>query len=259
MYTRCPHCLTVFPLDAETLALGRGRLCCGACGLEFDALERLADAPDALEEQPVAAHVPPRIEPPVDPAQPDLFAPALPPAALPSRTAPAARAAPPSFARGQPARVGRRAGWLLAALLLAATLGLQVVAAKRDELAADPRWRAWLDPACARLGCRLPAWRDLAAVSLIAREISPHPSVADALLVTATLRNDAPWPQAWPLLELSLADLDGKSVGLRRFTAEEYLGGAPPQPLLAPGQSAVARLEIADPGKQAVAFAFEFR
>lgn len=255
MYTRCPHCRTVFALDAEMLALGRGRLCCGACGLEFDALERLADAPDALEDTPIPPRAPPRIEPPIDPAQADLFAaPVRPPA--PPR--PQARAAPPSFARGRPERVGNRSGWLLAALLLAGTLGLQVVAAKRDELAADPRWRAWLEPACARLGCRLPPWRDPATVSLTAREIAPHPSVADALLVTATLRNDAPWPQAWPLLELALADLDGKPVGLRRFTAEEYLGGTPPEPLLGPGQSAVARLEIADPGKQAVAFAFDF-
>jgi predicted Zn finger-like uncharacterized protein len=257
MYTRCPHCLTVFPLEPATLALGRGRLCCGACGLEFDALERLAERPEALavDDLPAPAR-PPRIDPPTDPAQPDLFAATLPGA--PAAVAPA-RAAPPSFARQHRAQAaGHRLAWGLSALLLALGLGAQIIIAQRDELAADPRWRAWLEPACERLGCRLPAWRDPATVSLTAREISPHPSLADALLVSATLRNDAPWPQAWPLLQLALSDLDGNALGLRRFTAEEYLGGTPAQPTLGPGQSAVARLEIADPGKQAVAFAFDF-
>src|SRR5690606_8529135 len=84
-------------------------------------------------------------------------------------------------------------------------------------------------------------------------------SLPNALLVTATIQNDAPWPQAWPLLELTLSDLDGNPVALRRFTAAEYLGGPPEAPTLAPGQSALARLEIADPGNRAVAFNFEFR
>ena len=36
------------------------------------------------------------------------------------------------------------------------------------------------------------------------------------------------------------------------------LGAPPATPLLAPGQSATATLEILDPGKRAVAFTFDF-
>jgi predicted Zn finger-like uncharacterized protein len=252
MFTRCPYCLTRFEVDTALLAPARGRLCCGACGNEFDALACLAAAPDALATAlPIAATTPPRIDPPADPAQTDLFD--------ADRKLRAADQHVPSFARRQvsPASSGN-GRWLALAAVLGVTLAVQIILAQRVELAADREWRAWLEPVCATLGCELPAWRDSTELSLAARSISPHPSVADALLVTATLQNDSRWSQAWPLLELTLSDLDGKPVARRRFTAEEYLGGPPSQPVLAPGQAAVAQLEIADPGKQAVAFAFDF-
>ncbi len=169
-------------------------------------------------------------------------------------------APPPSFARRRAVitRPRRTALWAGAAMLLLLLLGLQIVLAQRVEFAADARWRPWLVQLCERLGCTLPAWHDPQRLTLVSREIGPHPSVPNALLVTATLRNDAPWPQAWPLFELTLSDLEGQPVGLRRFRADEYLGAPPERPTIAPGQSALARLEIADPGKQAVAFTFDF-
>jgi predicted Zn finger-like uncharacterized protein len=270
MYSQCPHCSTVFEIDPPLLAPARGRLCCGVCGQEFDALARLAITPDGLASDGVAGGSPPveapRVEPPTDPAQVDLFAP--PPAAPTVRpgAAPAAQAAEhvvPSFARRSPAPASRDPGsnnarWFALALLLTAMLALQIVFAQRAELASDARWRAWLAPVCDRLGCELPPWRDAARLTLASRAIGPHPSVPGALMVTATVQNDAAWPQSWPLLELTLSDLDGRPVAMRRFTAREYLGGPPSAPTLAPGQSAVVQLELADPGKDAVAFAFDF-
>jgi predicted Zn finger-like uncharacterized protein len=250
MYTRCPHCTTVYPVTASLLAQARGRLACAACELEFDALDCLSDAANAFDEHGRRATDVPRLQL-QESVQPDLFE-----AAFPD---PPPTAGAPSFAAPAPVR---RSGpgwrWTAAAALLGVTLLLQIVFAQRAELAQQERWRTWLEPLCGRLGCSLPAWRDPTTLTLTARDIAPHPSMADALLVTATLQNDADWPQAWPLLELALSDLDGNPVAMRRFTAEEYLGGPPSQPTLAPGQSAMARLEIADPGKQAVAFAFEF-
>jgi predicted Zn finger-like uncharacterized protein len=255
MYTRCPHCTTVYPVTATLMAQARGRMACGACELEFDALDCLSDAANAFDGHARRSTDVPRLAL-QESVQPDLFEAAFFPD--PASTRPATTA--PSFAvAARRAPAGPSARWAAVAALLGVSLLLQIVFAQRDELAQEERWRGWLDPLCARLGCSLPAWRDPDALSLTARDIAPHPSVPDALLVTATLQNDADWPQAWPLLELALSDLDGNPVGLRRFTAEEYLGGPPAQSTLAPGQSAMARLEIEDPGKQAVAFAFEFR
>ncbi len=137
-------------------------------------------------------------------------------------------------------------------------LAVQVLLADWARFAASPTWRPLLAEGCAHLGCHLPPWAEPSAFVVLSREIQPHPSQPQALLVTASFRNDAAWPQAWPLLELALTDLDGNRIGLRRFQPREYLGGTPSSEGLAPGQSATVALEILDPGNRAVAFEFDF-
>jgi hypothetical protein len=111
---------------------------------------------------------------------------------------------------------------------------------------------------CAVLGCDLPAWREPGTLRVTARDVRPHPSVPGALLITASFSNEARFAQAWPQLELTLTDLDGQSLGLRRFTPAEYLGSEPRSERIEPGQSAIVSLEIADPGMRALAFGIEF-
>ena len=43
MYTRCPHCQTIFEITAEQLRRAAGDVDCVACGATFDAVETLAD------------------------------------------------------------------------------------------------------------------------------------------------------------------------------------------------------------------------
>lgn len=168
----------------------------------------------------------------------------------------------PSFVRPPPkiAPLSRAGRWRVSAalVLLSLILIVQVVLADRERLAADADWRPLMERGCALLGCSLPAWREPTAFAVLSREIQPHPTNPQALLVTATFRNDALWPQAWPVLELALTDLDGSQIGLRRFQPAEYLGGTPGRDALAPGQSATVALEILDPGNRAVAFEFDF-
>lgn len=168
----------------------------------------------------------------------------------------------PRFVRPPPkfAPLTRAGRWRMAfALSLASVLLLvQILLADWDRFAASPTWRPWMAAACERLGCALPAWREPTAFVVLNREIQPHPAHPQALLVTASFRNDAAWAQDWPLLELALTDLDGSRIGLRRFQPPEYLGGTPSREGLAPGQSATVALEILDPGNRAVAFEFDF-
>jgi hypothetical protein len=149
-------------------------------------------------------------------------------------------------------------GWWLAALVLGLGLVLQIVLADRARLAGDAGWRPRLEAVCGVLRCSLPPWREPDAFRVTSREVRPHPTAPGALLVTTSFRNDARWPQSWPQMEVALHDLDGQALGLRRFTPAEYLGSPPASPLIAPGQSAIATLEILDPGKRAVAFTFDF-
>ncbi len=161
-----------------------------------------------------------------------------------------------------PRRPGTRApAWprWLAVFLLALLLGSQCVVAELDGLAADARWRPALERGCAVLGCTLPAWHDPAALHLLTRDVRPHPSVPDALLISASFRNDARWSQRWPRLQLTLSDLDGQAIARREFAPAEYLGLGNVEATISAGQSASITLEVRDPGKQAVAFEFDFR
>ena len=148
--------------------------------------------------------------------------------------------------------------WWGVALALVAGLMLQLMLADRARLAKDPDWRPRLETVCGVLRCTLPPWHEPAAFRVTSREVQPHPTAPGALLVTTSFRNDARWPQAWPLMEVALLDLDGQALGLRRFEPAAYLGSPPVSPLIAPGQSVIATLEILDPGKRAVAFTFDF-
>lgn len=161
-----------------------------------------------------------------------------------------------------PRRPGIRApAWprWLAVFLLALLLGSQCIVADLDPLAADARWRPALERGCAVLGCTLPAWHDPAALHLLTRDVRPHPSVPDALLISASFRNDARWSQRWPRLQLTLSDLDGQAIARREFAPAEYLGLGNVEATISAGQSASITLEVRDPGKQAVAFEFDFR
>ncbi|MFA6985772.1 MAG: DUF3426 domain-containing protein [Arenimonas sp.] len=178
------------------------------------------------------------------------------PSPPPSPTTPS-----PEFVRPS-ARPPRTRGawwpWLLVPVLTSSLL-VQIAVADRARLARDPVWRPRIVTLCNWLRCTVPAWREPGALKVTSREVRPHPSAPGVLLVTATFRNDAAFAQAWPVLQLSLANLDGDALGLRRFTPREYLGSEPATAQIGPGQSASITLEIVDPGKRAVAFNFEFR
>jgi hypothetical protein len=145
---------------------------------------------------------------------------------------------------------------------LSVLLVLQIVLADRARLAADARWRPALLQVCAVLGCDLPPWRELDAITLLDRDVRPDPRDPGVLHATASFRNDARWPQPWPMLVLTLSDADGRVTGARSFAPSEYLHAADAvatQNGLASGQSASVALDIIDPEPRTVAFTFEFR
>jgi len=263
MYAQCPECLTIFKLDGADLAAAHGSVRCGHCAAVFDALRTLTlqlppEPIDRLDAHAAQA-APPQLGLPVfrpNPAQDTLFVEA------PDRARAAARSSLPAFAaaRRRARRTERRWPWLAASAVLALTLAAEVALAERARWIDRPDARAWLDPLCAKLGCRLPLRHDAAALELLSRDIRPHPSVSGALIVSATLRNDAAFAQAYPTVEITLSDLDEKRVAMRRFQPREYLGDARAIASgLAAGASAALVFEIADPGRDAVAFEFRFQ
>ncbi len=251
MYAQCPDCLTVYALDAASLAQARGSVRCGHCAAVFDALVTLSDVlpPEPFESLPAQ---------PPQPDPPQLVMPVYrpPPQSHLPEAAPAS-ATPPAFARVH--KPLKRARWIAGSVALALLLTAQLGWAERDALVVNDATRPWLAGLCGALHCRLPLVQDLAALKLTSRDIRPHPSVPGALIISATLRNDAAFAQPFPVVDVSLSDLDENRVAMRRFRPSDYIRDAAARARgLAPGASAALVFEVEDPGRNAVAFEFGF-
>jgi hypothetical protein len=162
----------------------------------------------------------------------------------------------PGFLAPSPPATPQRRGERWALLALGVLLLGQLLFQQWTTLAAQPHLRPALETLCGLLHCPLPAWREPAALTLLSRDVIARPDRTGVLRVQATFRNDARWPQPWPVLVLTLSDANGRVLGTRRFQPHEYLGGPPPSALLPPGAAQPVAFDIIEPGPQAVAFDF---
>ncbi|HEX7814219.1 zinc-ribbon and DUF3426 domain-containing protein [Dyella sp.] len=268
MYTQCPQCMSVFSLDARTVAQAHGFVMCGHCGEGFDSIATLADVlpPEPFTELPINE---PGIEPPhlelavyrpkpvvvvETPASPSESAHGPVTAfddLLPSDFA-------PRFVREHASRT-RRWPWVVSTLLLLLLLAAQLGWALRDQLVADATVGPVLQQACLSLGCQLPLVQDVKQLRLLARDVQAHPSVPGALLISATVRNEAHFAQPYPVVSITLSDVDGKRIALRRLRPAEYVADSYAlQHGLPPGANTAIVLEVEDPGSKAVAFELGF-
>ncbi|WP_222565760.1 DUF3426 domain-containing protein [Novilysobacter antarcticus] len=168
----------------------------------------------------------------------------------------------PSFLRaiGTPPRPdGARWPWIVAVGVLGALLILQLLLLQRADLAASARWRPVIASVCAALACEVPLWHQPAAYTMLARDVRPVSGEPGVLSVSASFRNDAALPQAWPVLYLQLTDINGQAVAARMLQPADYHSDAAHDGELAAGQSASVSFRIAEPATPIVAFNFDFR
>lgn len=149
-------------------------------------------------------------------------------------------------------------GAIAAVLLLTMALVTQYAWWDRNRLAQVAALRPALDWLCQPVNCNLPLRQDLARMEMVEREVRDHPQVQDALLVDAVFVNRAPFPQDYPVLQISFSDIAGAPVAVRRFMPDEYLHDKNPARGMAPGEQALVTLEVLDPGERAVSFQFDF-
>ncbi|MEK6747701.1 MAG: zinc-ribbon and DUF3426 domain-containing protein [Pseudomonadota bacterium] len=174
-------------------------------------------------------------------------------------------AAPDLAPAGPPSPVLRYALLITLAVVLALGGVLQYFYFKRSIMAAKyPAMRPYLEMACAQVSayfpCEITAPRDLKAMRLTQRDVRSHPGgKANALMITATFVNEAAFAQAYPILQLSFSDINGKLIAQRRFMPQEYLtSDIRVEEGMKVGVPMKILLEIIDPGEAAVNFEFSF-
>lgn len=244
-FTRCPGCRTVFRVTPAQLALREGQVRCGHCRAVFDgtaSLIRLAPsangpAPDEntgpLTVTLRHAHALEPAEGPADPASASTAATATPNAGPATRSS-----APPApaqhvdydqrFAWDRPRRRSRTSLALYVAGLLALILLFagQLAWHYRDVVSAHvPALRPALARMCALGGCTIRPLRDISWLSIDASDLQADPAHKGLLILTATIRNRAPYAVAFPHLELTLTDPQDGVVVRRALAPAEYAPG----------------------------------
>jgi len=159
-----------------------------------------------------------------------------------------------------PAKRRSRVLWGLAIFLLLLAGAGQVAWFNRDALLSRyPQLLPWARQVCEYFQCELIRFRDVSAIKLLNRDVRDHPRYDDALLVNATIVNQAGLIQPFPVVQLALFDTDGKPIGERKFQPAEYLdksmdmGGG-----MLPGKPVHIVLEVTGPTRGAVSFEFRF-
>jgi predicted Zn finger-like uncharacterized protein len=126
--------------------------------------------------------------------------------------------------------------WPAAILLLLGVIAQAAFSYRGDLALLFPVLKPHAEALCEALGCRVPLPRRAELLSIEASDLqadSAHPGV---MVLTASLRNRAPFAQTPPALELTLTDTQDQPVARRVLTAADYLG---PGTLAGSGASAL--------------------
>jgi predicted Zn finger-like uncharacterized protein len=246
--TRCPSCGTAFRVQPAQLSARGGKVRCGKCGHVFDGVKALV-----AENEAAGAPAPaPESEPS---PQLGLFEA---PKRLPAAGDAANEDAPvPEFLDDTPPP-RRRIGWALGALLMFAVLLAQGVFYFRTEIAAlVPDARPYLATACAQLGCEIRLPRRPRQMAIESSDLQAEGRGDNVIVLNAVLRNQAPFAQEFPSLELTLTDERDEAVARRVLAPADYLGGTDAELLargIGPGADAVLRVYIDTSGLRAIGY-----
>jgi predicted Zn finger-like uncharacterized protein len=241
MLTRCPQCETTFRVSPQQLKVHQGEVRCGRCSTIFDAFDSLvAESPSATTGD-VADNFPASAPAAVAAAAEPVTAVAATAgdASPPLQMRPDFRWAAPDFVPSstKPPAAGRlsekpeprrRWPWVVLAVLAALALIGQTAYMYRIELAVNtaillPESKPWLERVCAEWHCTMPLPRRVDLVSIDASDLQVDTGHANLMLLTATLKNRAPFTQEYPTLALTLTDTQEQALARRILTPADYL------------------------------------
>ncbi len=150
--------------------------------------------------------------------------------------------------------------WASGVLFLLLVGTTQALWFNRDSILPKyPQLYSYVKQLCSYANCSVYRDQDLSKIKLVSRDVRLHPRIADSLLVNAVMANQSDANVAYPNIQLSLYDTDGRMVSYRRFKPGEYLDDNID---VATGMQANAPvhfvLELAGHVEPAVSFEFDF-
>lgn len=246
--TQCPECGTRFKASQAQLEAYHGMVRCGHCHAAFNAIENRSsgdsspqlDLPIVLEDLSL-----PQVEIQTGAAEIEM------PAKRPDYDQASYEDEHP-----EPAKKRRTWPWAVASLMLSALLLAQAMYIFRVEIAARlPGLKPTLVEACGRLKCSIPLPHDADLMSIESSNLETDPAQPGVITLSVTLRNQAPYAQSYPNLELTLTDLNEIPVGRRIFRPAEYLKDAADEKSgLAGNREKIIRLAIDASGIKAMGY-----
>lgn len=244
MFTLCPQCKTVHPLNAAALSQARGLVQCGQCGRTFSSLSFLFDQwPSGEAHRPASG--------------PDATLPVLKvtaKAGTPAGETPA-ESNKPDPAKTKPGQLA----WSLATALLVLLTIANITWTFREPLLKTPRISSWMKQSGWLQVEQQGLLKDPQHIQLVSRDMHTHPTRSGILVLSLTFVNLASGNQVFPELEVTLMDAASQPVAQRRLQPAEYLrAGADTRAGLAADVYLPVLLELGDPGEQAVGFEIRF-
>lgn len=216
MVTRCPQCATAFRVTMAQLEARQGQVRCGRCDSVFDARKTLSAEPDPrtapqphVAEKSVAA----------EPGEEIRSAAATPQPLEHDSTAPALEL---DFG---PRKWRTSWLWWPASALALLALAAQAAFYFRGEIAlVYPQVKPLLKEFCSDLGCEVPLPKRPELMSIESSDLQADPANPGVMVLSATLRNRAAFPQEHPALELTLTDDRDQALSRRVLNARDFLG-----------------------------------
>ena len=216
LVTLCPGCGTTFRVNAAQLQAHGGDVRCGHCQRVFNGFATLITVNESAIEYP--------LQPTVKTEAAETYL----PASHEENTSPDweqtdANSSADLF-DDVPVKKSSSA-WGLASLLLVLVLAGQIAFANRTKLTMiKPEIRPHLEHYCALLGCQVPYPQDIRQLGIESSDLQKNPTrQPEVTTMRAVISNHAPFPQAFPALQLLLLDAQGQVIASRIFTATEYL------------------------------------
>lgn len=251
METSCPNCSSHYRITDNQLQAALGRVKCGQCGMIFNALQSLKNFDGKL---PTGYQFSPNTSQEKLDQAPDIDIRAEPKA---TESELSLHEAMYGHKRNSLAHFSPFL-WFIGILILIVAGIAQAVYYQRFQLIDKPRFQQQVLSLCELLPCGESQFSSIRQIKLLERNVFTHPVTSNALMVTGSFINQAPFTQKLPRMLVSLFDIKGELIANRVFEPSEYLQEGTNRTTMESNKPMQFRLEIFDPGTDALTYEFEF-